>query len=45
MCGICGAVWNEPGGSIDEDQLATMMDRIVHRGPDDSGYDRDDHAA
>jgi asparagine synthase (glutamine-hydrolysing) len=45
MCGICGAVWNDPGEALGEDLLRSMMDRIVHRGPDDSGVYRDDHAA
>jgi asparagine synthase (glutamine-hydrolysing) len=45
MCGICGAVWGDPGRALDDDQLAAMMDRIVHRGPDDSGVYRDRHAA
>jgi len=45
MCGICGAVWGDPSGALGEDRLAAMMDRIVHRGPDDSGAHRDAHAA
>jgi asparagine synthase (glutamine-hydrolysing) len=45
MCGICGAVWASADGSLPEDSLAAMMDRIVHRGPDDGGTYRDDHAA
>ncbi|APW61483.1 asparagine synthase (glutamine-hydrolyzing) [Paludisphaera borealis] len=45
MCGICGAVWNDAGEALGEDRLTAMMDRIVHRGPDDSGVYRDDHAA
>ena len=45
MCGICGAVWNDQGEALAEDRLTAMMDRIVHRGPDDSGVYRDDHSA
>ena len=45
MCGICGAVWNDQGEPLAEDRLTAMMDRIVHRGPDDSGVYRDAHAA
>src|SRR5208283_2899259 len=35
----------EPSGPILGEHLAAMMDRIVHRGPDDSGAYRDNHAA
>ncbi|AMV35944.1 asparagine synthase (glutamine-hydrolyzing) [Planctomyces sp. SH-PL62] len=45
MCGICGAVWSDPALALGEDRLAAMMDRIVHRGPDDAGVHRDAHAA
>ena len=45
MCGICGAVWSHPGNILTEEQLAAMMDRLVHRGPDDSGVHRDQSAA
>ncbi|OJW20678.1 MAG: asparagine synthase (glutamine-hydrolyzing) [Planctomycetales bacterium 71-10] len=45
MCGICGAVWGGPGGALGEGRLGAMMDRIAHRGPDDAGVYRDDHAA
>lgn len=45
MCGICGAVWSHPGNILEEGQLAAMMDRLVHRGPDDSGVYRDQSAA
>ncbi|WP_337176110.1 asparagine synthase (glutamine-hydrolyzing) [Paludisphaera sp.] len=45
MCGICGAVWGDPGGALGEGRLEAMMDRIAHRGPDDAGVHRDDHAA
>jgi asparagine synthase (glutamine-hydrolysing) len=44
MCGICG-VWHyatrEP---VDREQLQTMMDTMLHRGPDDSGSYFDDDA-
>ncbi len=45
MCGICGAVWSDPAASLAPEFLTAMMDRIVHRGPDDAGRYRDDHAA
>jgi len=43
MCGICGAVWTDPSGVVGTEALQAMMDRIVHRGPDDEGTYRDDH--
>jgi asparagine synthase (glutamine-hydrolysing) len=45
MCGICGAAWSEPSRAISERDLAAMTDRLAHRGPDDSGVYRDEHAA
>ncbi len=45
MCGICGAVWCNTSSSLTLESLGGMMDRIVHRGPDDSGQYRDAHAA
>ena len=45
MCGICGAAWTEPSRAISDRDLAAMTDRLTHRGPDDSGAYRDDHAA
>ena len=45
MCGICGAAWAEPSRAISDRDLAAMTDRLTHRGPDDSGAYRDDHAA
>lgn len=45
MCGICGAAWTEPSRAISDRDLAAMTDRLTHRGPDDSGTYRDDHAA
>jgi asparagine synthase (glutamine-hydrolysing) len=45
MCGICGAVWTGPEASLERGLLERMMDRLVHRGPDDAGLYRDDHAA
>ncbi|MBV8487649.1 MAG: asparagine synthase (glutamine-hydrolyzing) [Planctomycetaceae bacterium] len=44
MCGICGAVWTDGRRALSDDHLAAMMQRIVHRGPDDAGTYRDDHA-
>ena len=40
MCGICGAVWNDPEESLTADLLKRMMDRLAHRGPDDEGTRR-----
>jgi len=45
MCGICGAVWTSPERGLSSELLARMMDRIAHRGPDDSGTYQDGHAA
>lgn len=45
MCGICGAAWTRPDQAPGGDPAAAMAGRIVHRGPDDSGVYRDDHAA
>ncbi len=45
MCGICGAVWTGPNGALAAESLQAMMDRLVHRGPDDAGTYRDNHAA
>ena len=45
MCGICGAVWTDPRAALDGEHLEAVLDRIVHRGPDDAGQYRDNHAA
>ncbi len=45
MCGICGAAWTDPARALGDDALAAMVARLEHRGPDDSGTRRDDHAA
>lgn len=45
MCGIVGAAWTEAGRPLRDETLNAMTERIVHRGPDDSGVYRDDHAA
>ncbi len=45
MCGICGAAWTEPGRVLPGGDLEAMVERLVHRGPDDSGTYRDGHAA
>jgi asparagine synthase (glutamine-hydrolysing) len=45
MCGIAGAAWTDAGRALGEAGLRAMMDRIAHRGPDDSGVYRDAHAA
>ncbi len=43
MCGIAGYLAS-PGSRPDPELLRVMCDRMVHRGPDDSGYFCDDHA-
>jgi asparagine synthase (glutamine-hydrolysing) len=45
MCGICGAVWCDTAASLAPESLTAMMNRIVHRGPDDTGQYRDEWAA
>lgn len=45
MCGIVGAAWTAAGRPVSIEQLAAMSDRLVHRGPDDDGAYRDEHAA
>src|SRR2546422_4302641 len=37
MCGICGIVHPDPDTPVEEHQLLTMRDSMVHRGPDDAG--------
>src|SRR3954447_25226792 len=45
MCGIAGAAWTSAGRVLSEGDLAAMTARLEHRGPDDSGTYRDEHAA
>jgi len=45
MCGICGAVWTDSGRGPSDEQLAGMVARLEHRGPDENGSYRDRHAA
>ncbi|HEX8203986.1 MAG TPA: asparagine synthase (glutamine-hydrolyzing), partial [Isosphaeraceae bacterium] len=45
MCGICGASWTDAGRALSEPDLAAMVARLEHRGPDDAGSYRDAHAA
>ena len=45
MCGICGAAWTVAGRAPTVADLDAMVARLEHRGPDDSGTYRDDHAA
>jgi len=45
MCGICGAVWTDENGALSAESLKAMSDRLIHRGPDDAGDYRDNHAA
>lgn len=37
MCGIVGIHYFDPQRWVHEDEIIAMLDRIVHRGPDDSG--------
>ncbi|HUY14102.1 MAG TPA: asparagine synthase (glutamine-hydrolyzing) [Terriglobia bacterium] len=38
MCGICGKlIVNDPGARLHPDLIASMMEPIRHRGPDDEG--------
>ena len=37
MCGICGELTFEAGAPVRAGVLASMRDRLVHRGPDDEG--------
>src|ERR1700676_3181234 len=37
MCGICGVFYSDRKQRVNRDSLATMNQRIVHRGPDDGG--------
>ena len=43
MCGICGVVTDGPPPEVG--LITSMMGRLRHRGPDGSGYFRDDRAA
>lgn len=45
MCGICGIVNINGGPRPDVTCLARMMGRLRHRGPDSSGYYRDNKVA
>ncbi len=45
MCGIAGAAWTEASRALPDAALAAMTRAIAHRGPDDDGFYRDDHAA
>jgi asparagine synthase (glutamine-hydrolysing) len=37
MCGIAGAVWNDPSKALEHATLQRMIDVLRHRGPDDEG--------
>lgn len=37
MCGITGAIWNEPALALDDATLGRMIETLRHRGPDDEG--------
>jgi len=40
MCGITGAVWNDPARAVEAETLRRMTDVLRHRGPDDEGQYR-----
>ena len=37
MCGIAGAVWNDPSKALERTTLQRMIDVLRHRGPDGEG--------
>jgi asparagine synthase (glutamine-hydrolysing) len=37
MCGIAGAIWNDPRAALAPDVLERMTNILRHRGPDDAG--------
>jgi len=37
MCGITGAIWNDPARALDATVLRRMVEVLRHRGPDDEG--------
>ncbi|MBN2022665.1 MAG: asparagine synthase (glutamine-hydrolyzing) [Pirellulales bacterium] len=37
MCGITGAIWNDPSRAVDAAALGRMVEVLRHRGPDDEG--------
>ncbi len=41
MCGIIGIHYFDPSRKVTTEELVTMADHIVHRGPDDAGYHTD----
>jgi asparagine synthase (glutamine-hydrolysing) len=43
MCGITGAVWNDPAVALDPATLERMTALVAHRGPDDRGCYRSDY--
>jgi asparagine synthase (glutamine-hydrolysing) len=45
MCGICGIVSFQNREILNDDLLRRMNQSLVHRGPDDQGYYRDNFAA
>ncbi len=45
MCGICGAAWTQPSRELSDGSLSSMIARLEHRGPDDSGSYLDEGVA
>jgi asparagine synthase (glutamine-hydrolysing) len=38
VCGIVGIYYFDPSRTVQAEEVKTMADRIVHRGPDDEGF-------
>lgn len=45
MCGICGMIKKNSVDNTDKKLVQEMCDKLVHRGPDDSGYFQDTNVA
>lgn len=43
MCGITGAIWNDPQRAISAETLRRMTDVLRHRGPNDEGHYASDY--
>ncbi|MFA7404713.1 MAG: asparagine synthase (glutamine-hydrolyzing) [Pelobacteraceae bacterium] len=43
MCGIAGMFDRKSAGRVDQRELQAMADALTHRGPDDSGFHREQH--
>jgi len=43
MCGITGAIWNDPRFALEPTVLERMTAALRHRGPDDQGQHVSDY--